>query len=145
MVKTYRYGLLRRVGNAVIGRAVSWGIAPSIYVLLTVPGRRSGLPRTTPIRVLRFAGEEWLVAPYGVRDWVRNVRAAGAVTLRNGRHVRNAQVVEVSALEAGPVLRAYVAAEPVTRPFFEARHGDPDHLFAAEAAFHPVFRLEKPR
>jgi deazaflavin-dependent oxidoreductase (nitroreductase family) len=142
VAKTYRYGLLRRFGNVVIGTAVSLGAAPSFYVLMTVAGRKSGIPRTIPIRLLRFDGQEWLVAPYGVRDWVRNVRAAGEVSLRNGRRRRVMSAVEVTGDAVGPVLRAYVAVEPFTRPFFDAKHGDPDHKFVAEAARHPVFRLE---
>ncbi|TWP51970.1 nitroreductase family deazaflavin-dependent oxidoreductase [Lentzea tibetensis] len=145
MAKTYRYGVLRRVGNVVIGTAVALGVAPSSYVLLTVPGRKSGVPRTIPIRLLAFAGEQWLVAPYGTRDWVRNVRAAGEVKVRNGRKVRTAKVVECGAREAAPVLRAYVAVEPFTRPFFDARHGGPVESFEAEADRHPVFRLENPQ
>jgi hypothetical protein len=43
------------------------------------------------------------------------------------------------------ILRDYVRAVPVTRPYFNARPDDPIDRFAEEAAEHPVFRLaEKP-
>ena len=49
--------------------------------LLTVRGRKSGLPRTTPVNLIEYQGRRWLVAPYGEVAWVRNVRAAGEVEL----------------------------------------------------------------
>ncbi|WP_246291716.1 nitroreductase family deazaflavin-dependent oxidoreductase [Lentzea indica] len=95
MAKTYRQTLIRRVGNVVISRAVSLGIAPSYYVLLSIRGRRSGAERTIPIRLMRHDGQEWFVAPYGVRDWVRNARAAGEAVVRRGRRSRQVRLVEV--------------------------------------------------
>ena len=38
VAKTYRQHLVRRIGNVVISRAVSLGIAPSHYVLLSIRG-----------------------------------------------------------------------------------------------------------
>ncbi|MEU0886227.1 nitroreductase family deazaflavin-dependent oxidoreductase [Lentzea sp. NPDC005914] len=142
VAKTYRTTLIRRVGNVVISGAVSLGVAPSHYVLLTIPGRRSGVPRTIPIRLMLHDGQEWFVAPYGVRDWVRNARAAGSAVVRRGRRSRQVRLVEVSAAVAAPVLAAYVRKEPVTRPFFDARVGDPVSAFEAEASRHPVFQVE---
>ncbi len=142
VAKTYRTTLVRRVGNVVISGAVSLGIAPSHYVLLSIRGRRSGVLRTIPIRLMLHDGQEWFVAPYGVRDWVRNARAAGAAVVRRGRRSRQVRLVEVSAAIAAPVLAAYVRKEPVTRPFFDARVGDPVSAFEAEASRHPVFQVE---
>lgn len=141
VAKTYRPHLVRRVGNVVISRAVSLGIAPSYYVLLTIRGRRSGAERTIPIRLMEHDGQEWLVAPYGVRDWVHNARAAGSAVLRRGRRSRQVVLNEVSAPVAAPVLAAYVRKEPVTRPFFDARVGDTVSAFEAEADRHPVFAV----
>jgi hypothetical protein len=39
------------------------------------------------------------------------------------------------------VLRRYVRAVAVTRPYFEAGPDDPDAAFVDEAAKHPVFQL----
>lgn len=54
-------------------------------VLLTVPGRKTGLPRTTPIAIGEIAGRQWLLSPFGDVDWARNLRAAGRATVRSGR------------------------------------------------------------
>src|SRR5690349_8497110 len=45
--------------------------------LLTVPGRKSGVPRTTPVAVIDYQGKRWIWAPWGETDWVKNLRAAG--------------------------------------------------------------------
>ncbi|SMD24949.1 nitroreductase family deazaflavin-dependent oxidoreductase [Kibdelosporangium aridum] len=144
MARKYKYGVVRKVGNAVIGALLRAGVAPRSYVLLTTSGRRTGLPRTTPIRLLKYDGKEWLVAPYGEVAWVHNARAAGKVELRHGRSTRTVSVFECGAEESAPVLREYIRKEPVTRPYFDAKRRDPVRAFAAEASAHPVFRIADP-
>lgn len=64
-------------------------------------GRRSGRPYETPVGV-RESGEDLLVLlPYGSgADWVRNVRAAGAATLRHDGRTLEVGVPEVLPLAA---------------------------------------------
>ncbi|TDD66289.1 nitroreductase family deazaflavin-dependent oxidoreductase [Jiangella aurantiaca] len=141
MARTYRTTLARRIGNAAIATALKAGLVPP-YALLTVRGRKSGRPRTTPVRVMTHGGRRYLVAPYGDVAWARNAREAGEVSLRRGRNRASYAVVECGPDEAGPVLKAYLRVEPITRPYFDARPSDPPAAFAAEAGRHPVFRLE---
>ncbi len=55
--------------------------------LVTIRGRKSGLPRTTAIAVLDVGGRRWIWAPWGEVNWVRNLRAAGRATIaRRGRN-----------------------------------------------------------
>ena len=49
--------------------------------LVTIRGRKSGLPRTTAIAVLDVGGRRWVWAPWGEVNWVRNLRAAGRATI----------------------------------------------------------------
>jgi deazaflavin-dependent oxidoreductase (nitroreductase family) len=54
--------------------------------LITIRGRKSGLPRTTPVAIIEVSGRRWIWAPWGEVHWVRNLRAAGRATLtRRGR------------------------------------------------------------
>ncbi|MWB98697.1 nitroreductase family deazaflavin-dependent oxidoreductase [Agromyces seonyuensis] len=131
---TYRF--LNR-GVAKFARA---GLFPAT-VLLTTRGRKSGQPRSLPATPIEVGGRHWLVAPYGVVDWVRNVRAHPEVTLARGRTRRRFTVREVGAEEAGPVLRRYAQVASVARPSFDAGPDDPPEAFAAEADRHPVFEL----
>jgi deazaflavin-dependent oxidoreductase (nitroreductase family) len=54
--------------------------------LITIRGRKSGLPRTTPVAIIEVSGRRWVWAPWGEVHWVRNLRAAGRATItRRGR------------------------------------------------------------
>jgi hypothetical protein len=88
-------------------------------------------------------GERWLVAPYGLVQWVRNIRAAGTATLTRGRHSEAIFVTELEAREAAPVLKQYLLL-PVAagvRSYFDATKDSPLEAFEREAARHPVFRI----
>ena len=69
-------------------------------VVLTVPGRKSGAPRSTPITPMTVDGKQYVVGGFPGADWVRNVRAASEVTLRRGRKQERVRMVELSAEEA---------------------------------------------
>jgi hypothetical protein len=88
-----------------------------------------------------YDGKRWLVATYGAVAWVHNVRAAGRVSVRYGRATREYATREVSAVEAGPVLKRYVAIATKTRAQFEPTPDSPVEDFVAEADRHPVFEL----
>ena len=140
MGRRYRLGVLRRLGNVCMTAAVLLGL-PRSSVLLETVGARTGVVRRTPVNVLSLDGERWLVAPYGLVGWVHNVRAAPAATLRRGLVGEPVRLEPADAEAAGPVLKAYWTAFPITRPFFDAGADAPPEAFAAEAARHPVFRV----
>jgi deazaflavin-dependent oxidoreductase (nitroreductase family) len=127
------------VGDAIFGAMTKLGVGPA-HLLIT-RGRRTGRLRTNPVILINKDARTWLVSPYGSVSWVLNARAAGRVTLRRGRAARHFVIREVSAAEAGPILQAYVAVAPATRPYFYASRQAPVEEFVAEAAIHPVFEL----
>jgi len=142
MAKTYQLNTFTRFGNTMSAAMIRLGIAPAGMHLLTVRGRKTGLPRTTPVKLIEHQGSRWLVAPYGEVAWVRNTRAAGQVELHRGRTVEHAQVREAGPEEAAPVLRAYLRQlRLVVGAYFDVTPASPDSAFAAEAAHHPVFLL----
>ncbi len=100
-----------RWANALIRWLTVHGVSLRGSRVLTVAGRRSGLPRSTPVNLLRHDREHYLVAPRGRTEWVRNVRAAeGAAELALGRRVERVTLVEVPVADRVPVIRAYVDA-----------------------------------
>jgi deazaflavin-dependent oxidoreductase (nitroreductase family) len=141
MAKQYQLNFVLRLANAVMGIAVRLGFAPKQTHLLTVQGRRSGKPMTTPVNLVWLDGRRYLVAPYGERGWVRNARAAGRVTLRRGSKSETMAIEPATSEETGRVLKTYVAQNSITRPYFDATADAPVSTFVAEAAKHPVFRL----
>jgi deazaflavin-dependent oxidoreductase (nitroreductase family) len=139
-VRQFRPSRARRVVDSIMTLFVRAGVVPSTY-LLTVRGRKSGRPITHPATVAEHDGRRWLVAPYGVVSWVLNARAAGEVTLSRAGRKRTYAVREVTAEEAGPVLKEYVKIASATRPYFAATKDSPVADFTAEADRHPVFEL----
>jgi deazaflavin-dependent oxidoreductase (nitroreductase family) len=114
-------------------------------MVLTVPGRKSGQPRSTPMTPFEFRDGLYAVAGYPGADWAANARAAGAGTLSRGRRSRQVRIVELTAQEARPVLRAYPAEVPVGVSFAKrsgmVRDGTADE-FEALAGRLAVFRFE---
>lgn len=142
MKTAYRTNLFKSVLNRIMRVWIRLGLPPGKYHLLTVAGRRSGKPHSTPVSVMVFDQERWLVAPYGPRNWVKNARAAGQVTLRRGGRVEVVAVDEEKGpMQCAPVLKLYVNEEPITRPYFDATPSSPLEDFASEAHRHPVFRI----
>jgi deazaflavin-dependent oxidoreductase (nitroreductase family) len=142
MAKCYRLTPLRRVANVLMRQLLRLNLAPRTTVLLTVPGRRSGRPRSTPVILVEEDGKRWLVAPYGPVGWVRNARAAGQVQLSRGRHSETVRLKELAAEAAAPILKAYLERVPITRPYFDVTPDAPLAAFAAEASKHPVFQVD---
>jgi hypothetical protein len=87
------------------------------------------------------SGRRWLVAAYGVTNWVRNARAAGEVTLSRGCRSETIDVAEQGIAESVPVLRKYLREVPTTRPYFDATPDSTDEVLGAEVARHPVFEV----
>jgi deazaflavin-dependent oxidoreductase (nitroreductase family) len=84
------------------------GLGMKDLPVLTVPGRKSGKPRSTPLSVLEHEGQRYLLEGFPGADWARNVRAAGGrATLATGRRSEEVRLVELDAQEALPVLRLW--------------------------------------
>jgi deazaflavin-dependent oxidoreductase (nitroreductase family) len=114
-------------------------------VVLTVPGRKSGRDRSTPVTPMTVDGKEYVVAGFPGADWVANVRAAGQVKLARGRNVRRVNMVELSADDARPMLRAFPTEVPTGVGFMKrsglVTEGTPEE-FEALAGRCAVFRLD---
>jgi len=143
MAKTLQINFADRIGDALITTLLRAGVKIGTTSLLTVRGRKSGQPHTVPVTLVEQDGQRWLVAPYGVVQWVRNIRAAGTATLTRGRRSEAISVTELPAQEAAPVLKQYLLL-PVAagvRSSFDATKDSPLEAFEREAARHPVFKI----
>ncbi|MEU9984222.1 nitroreductase family deazaflavin-dependent oxidoreductase [Streptomyces sp. NPDC050856] len=145
MAKTYRIGVGTKAVNAVFLAMTRAGLGKGYRHVLTVVGRKTGRAYSIPVDVMERDGERWLVAAYGVTNWVRNVRVAGDVTLSRGGRSERLRAVEAGAEESVPVLRQYWREVPVTRPYFDVTASSTHQEFLAEVRRHPVFRLVGPR
>jgi deazaflavin-dependent oxidoreductase (nitroreductase family) len=124
------------------------GVPVGPAMVLTVPGRRSGQPRSTPMTPFELDGRLYTVAGFPGSDWARNARAAGVGTLARGRKSRQVKIVELSAEEARPVLRSFPIEVPTGVGFMKrsglVRVGSPDE-FEALAGRCAVFRFDATR
>jgi deazaflavin-dependent oxidoreductase (nitroreductase family) len=114
-------------------------------VVLTVPGRKSGKPRSTPVTPMTVDGKRYVVAGLPDSDWAANARAGGEATLQAGRRTESVRMVEMSADEARPLLRAFPVEVPTGVGFIKnaglVSGPNPDE-FEALAGRLAVFRLD---
>ncbi|HEX4092201.1 MAG TPA: nitroreductase/quinone reductase family protein [Trebonia sp.] len=76
---------LERGNNRLIRGALRAGLAPRAFALLETTGRRTGLPRHTPVGNGLVGDTFWLVAAHGTRaDYVRNLRTQPRVRVKAG-------------------------------------------------------------
>ena len=142
-VAPYRPSWLLWRANTMLTRVLGKGRGPRFMRLLTVHGRRTGTPRTTPVVPVRADDRTWVVSPFGEVAWVRDARATKRVELRRGDEQITYAVRELDTEEAVPVLRRYLSmpARFFVRSHVHVTARSPDHAIAAEAHRHPVFEL----
>lgn len=138
--------LTRNVFNRGMVLSARLGISIRGSAVLTVAGRKSGLPRSTPLNVLHLDGSRYLVAPRGETEWARNLRAAGRAQLRTGRRAEEISARELADDEKVPLLRAYLSRWKVeTGIFFGGIAPDaPEQAWREVAGRHPVFVVVAP-
>src|SRR5260370_38620085 len=82
--------------NPIAQRMLGAGFPMGPNALITIRGRKSGEPRTTPVALIEIGGRRWVSSPFGDVNWVRNLRAAGEPTIRIGRREEALAPIELS-------------------------------------------------
>jgi deazaflavin-dependent oxidoreductase (nitroreductase family) len=143
---TRAFRIANKMVEPLVRLGLPMGTSRAPMALLTVPGRKSGIPRTTPV-ALAIHDDGWLlVAVYGVSDWSQNLEAAGkAIVTRRGRS-EEMRATRLTPSDAGPILRASMAEAPamvrrMTAQYFSADATSPAAEWEREAVAHPVFVL----
>jgi hypothetical protein len=112
--------------------------------VLSVPGRKSGRLRSTPVSLVTLNQTRYIVSGEGL-EWVKNARAAGWGILLRTRHRERVTLTELPPEERGPILRAFWHHVPGGRSFIARLFGlAPDATaddFEAAAPRCPVFRI----
>src|SRR3954447_13260170 len=98
----------RNVFNRAVAGLTRLGVSVWGSRVLEVRGRSSGEWRATPVNLLTYDGQRYLVAPRGVTQWVRNLRVAGDGRLRLGRRAEAFRAAEVPDDAKVEILRAYL-------------------------------------
>jgi len=132
--------------NPVARRFLKVGPLLGPNALITIRGRKTGRPRTTPIALVEIGGKRWVIGTFGETNWVRNLRAAGAATISVGKRHEDVRARELSVEEGARFFRDVIT--PFVRSLrigglllalLDARQivDDPD----AAARVRPVFEL----
>jgi deazaflavin-dependent oxidoreductase (nitroreductase family) len=157
MAKPYRVNTFVRINNAMILSLLRLGIKVGSFSLLTVRGRKSGRRIVTPVAIFVQDQKRYLIATYGVVNWVRNLRAAGGeATLTRRRHSEKIRAIELSpgaatlvfreALRSGPpgipavIFRVYRALQVL--PYLNVTENSSVEEFEREVQAHPVFLIQ---
>ena len=111
--------------------------------ILEVRGRKSGEWRRTPVNLLVFEGERYLVAPRGETQWVRNMRVSGGGRLLLGRRTEEFRATELPDVDRPALLRAYLKKWKweVGQFFGGVGPEASDEELLRIAPEHPVFRI----
>jgi len=141
MAKAFKFSLDRRIINRILSWLLKIGVAPKDYYLLTVPGRITGKPHSIPVALVAEGHTLWLVAPYGIVDWVKNAKASGHVELSRGGQSESFALRELSHEEAAPILMKYLDKYPITASYFNAKKDSGVEAFVEDAKTRPVFDL----
>ena len=131
--------------NVFARRLLRVGTPMGPNALVTIRGRTSGLPRTTPLAIVEHSGRRWIWAPFGEVDWVRNLREAGVATITAGRQTEEVTATELDPAQRvvffrdvlAPVARSIPLGTWLMRTMLRTDLGDP----VAASAGRPVFEL----
>lgn len=116
--------------------------------LVTIRGRKSGLPRTTPLAVIAVGDRRWVWSPWGESQWVRNLRATGRATIAERGRTEDVTATELDPTERvgyfrdvlGPLARSMPFGVQFIRIVDGVELGDPVAAAEGRTVFelHPV-------
>jgi len=104
-----------------------------VHTLQVARRQSGGQLQEIPVIPVEVDGSLYIVSTRGESDWVRNVRAAGRVGLRQKGDLRDYTVTEVPVAEREPVITAYRKKAGREVEQYWKQLPDP--------ADHPLFRL----
>jgi deazaflavin-dependent oxidoreductase (nitroreductase family) len=121
------------------------GVPLGFNGLITIRGRKSGEPRTTPVAIIDVDGRRWVWCPWGEVNWVRNLRASGHAKIDVRGQTEDVAARELDAPERvrffrdvlGPVAKRI----PFGMQFIRLVDGVDLHEPAEAAQGRPVFEL----
>lgn len=103
--------------NAVMKVLQHAGIALGSIHLISIPGRRTGMMRTTPVSPFTVSNRQYILS-FGQTEWVRNARVAGWGMLSHGHSKAKVKLVEVKPPDSRSILGEYPLRIPTGVAFY---------------------------
>ncbi|MEV1128789.1 nitroreductase/quinone reductase family protein [Agromyces sp. NPDC049794] len=95
------------------------GVPLGTIHIITIPGRASGEPRSTPVSPLTVDERRYVIAGLSNSSWAKNARAAGHGQLSKGRAHEDIDLIEVTnATTRKRVMKAFPTEVPHGVQFF---------------------------
>jgi len=133
---------MERTFNRMFGFFVGIGLGLPHNYLLQVRGRKTGKLYSTPVDLLELEGKQFLVAPRGRTQWVRNAEAAGEIALKKGRLRRRFALRPIPDAAKPEILKAYLDRFQTTvQRYFPVPAGSGLEAFRDLAPNYPAFEL----
>jgi deazaflavin-dependent oxidoreductase (nitroreductase family) len=135
--------------NPLAQRLLGAGVPLGPNALLTIEGRRTGLPRTVAVALIEAGERRWVLSTFGDVNWSRNLRAAGRAQLRAHGQVLDVVARELDPAEAAGVIREVLVPIatrlPIGKWLLRRVLGAADLLDDPEAAARrrPMFELTR--
>jgi deazaflavin-dependent oxidoreductase (nitroreductase family) len=125
------------------------GVPAGPMTLLTVRGRKTGRPHTTPVGLFRLEGRRFIFDTFGNADWVQNLRVAREAVVGRGWSRRQVTALELSPDKAALVLKEifapYIASRfrsSFLRMGYSLTRDSTIDDYSREARRHPAFELQ---
>ena len=126
------------------------GVPVGPMTLLTVRGRKTGRPHTTPVGLFRLEGRRFTFDTFGNANWVRNLRVAREGVVGRGWGRRQVRALELPPDEAAVILEeifvSYIASRfcsSLLRMGYSLTKDSTMDDYAREARRHPGFELKE--
>lgn len=137
----FRIGIV----NFFIKNLLRLGLSVGPTTLLTVRGRKTGTPRTTPVELLEHDGHYYVLGWFGDSNWCRNLRAIGEASIGRGRKRREVVAEEVKDMEKwARVLKEILVpflGSSILKMGFDLTKDSTREDYAREAMRHPGFEV----
>lgn len=131
-----------RAFNRFFGFLVGLGIGPKYNYLLEVRGRKTGRIYSTPVNLMECGGKQYLVAPRGRTQWVRNAEATGEISLKRGSVRKRFRLLAIPDSEKLALLKLYLESYvTAVQRYFPVQAGAGLEAFRPIAGYYPVFEL----
>ena len=137
--------------NPMIKSLLRLGLPMGAMTLITVKGRKSGRPHTTPVGLFEVDGRRFVYGTFGNVNWVKNIRTSGEAVVGRGLSRKTFVTRELGSAESAEVLKR------VLTPYLSSRLGSAFlrmgysltlnssmEDYATEASRHPGFELLEP-
>ena len=136
----------KNVFNRTVAILTRMGVSVWGSRVLRVRGRKTGEWHSSPVNLLTYQGKQYLVAPRGHTQWVRNIRVSGTGELVLGNKIQRFRATEIPDDEKVPILRDYLKRWKFEVGIFfggvSAESSDSE--LRRIAPDHPVFRVDPP-